>query len=116
MKQAAVHLVRSRLGDDIDDAARGSAKFRIRARRNDLKFLDRFERDVDRGTLAAVLLAEKAVIVIAAVETHVVKNTALTGKVDLIAVRPLRDRNSGGQGQKVFKLSAQNRRVADSGL
>ena len=58
--------------------------------RDHLEFLDRFERDVDGGALAAHLLAEEAVVVVAAVEADVVEHAALAGEVDLVAVGPLR--------------------------
>ena len=91
MKQAALHLVGARLGDDVDDAAGGAAELGVRAGGHHLEFLDRFERDVDRGALAAHLLAEEAVVVVAAVEADVVEDAALAGKGDLVAVRALDD-------------------------
>ena len=85
-----MRLVRARLGDDVDHAAGGAAELGVGAGRDDLELLDRFERDVDGGALAAHLLAEEAVVVVAAVEADVVEDAALAGEVDLVAVRPLR--------------------------
>ena len=53
--------------------------------------LHRVERDVDGRALAAHLLAEEAVVVVAAVEADVVEDAALAGERDLVAVRPLHD-------------------------
>ena len=85
-------LVRARLGDDVDDAAGGAAEFGVGAGRDDLELLDRFERDVDGRALPADLLAEEAVVVVAAVEADVVEDAALAGEVDLVAVGSLRRR------------------------
>ena len=38
--------------------------------------------------MTAELLAEKAVVVVAAVQTHVIEDSALAREIDLIAVRP----------------------------
>ena len=49
-------------------------------RRDHLELADRFERDVDGRALAAGLLAEEAVVVVAAVEADVVEDAALAGE------------------------------------
>ena len=79
MKNAAVHLVRTRFGDDVDDAARRATELRIRSTGHDLELLHRLQRDVDGRALAAHLLAEEAVVVVAAVEADVVEYAALSG-------------------------------------
>src|SRR5206468_1972868 len=68
MEQAAVEVVGAGLGDDVDDTAAGAAKFRVRPAGDDLELLDGLKRDVDCGALAAGLLAEETVVVVAAVE------------------------------------------------
>jgi hypothetical protein len=56
-----------------------------------LKFFYRFERDVYGCALAAELLAEEAVVVVAAIESDVIEDSALAREIDLVAVGPLRD-------------------------
>ena len=68
------------LGDDVDDAAGGAAELGGGAGGDHLELLDRVERDVDRRALAAHLLAEEAVVVVAAVEADVVEDAALAGE------------------------------------
>ena len=63
----------------------------LRAGGDDLELLDRVERDVDGRALAARLLAEEPVVVVAAVEADVVEDAALSGERDLVAVRSLHD-------------------------
>src|SRR5688572_2461012 len=72
MEDTAVERVGARLGDDIDDAPGGAPEFRRCAGGDHLEFLHRFERDVDRRTLAAGLLAEEPVVVVPAVQADVV--------------------------------------------
>ena len=109
VEQTAVHVVGSGFGDHIDDAAGGAAKFGARSGGHHLKFLYRFQRDVDRRALAAQLLAKEAIVVIAAVKTDVIENAALTGEGDLVAIGSLHDADSRRQRQQIFKLAAQNR-------
>jgi hypothetical protein len=78
----------ARLGDDVDDATGSTTALRVRAAGDDLELLDRVERDVDGHPLAADLLAEEAVVVVAAVEADVVENPALARKGDRVTVRP----------------------------
>lgn len=59
------------------------------AARNDLELPDRLERDVDRRPLAANLLSEKTVRVIAAIKADVIENASLAREGDFIAVRAL---------------------------
>ena len=81
MEEAAVRLVGARLGDDVDDAAGGAPELGVGAAGDDLEFLHRVERDVDGGALAAHLLAEEAVVVVAAVQADVVEDAALAGEM-----------------------------------
>jgi len=73
---------------------------------NDLELLDGVEGDVDRGALATGLFTKETDIVIASIKADIVKNAALAGKIDLIAVGALRYRNAWREGQKVLKLSS----------
>jgi hypothetical protein len=81
-----VEIVCPRFRDDVNDPSRGSAVLSIRTRGDDLKFFDRIKRNIDRSTLAARLLAEEAVVVIAAVEADIVEDTPLAGEIDLVTV------------------------------
>ena len=87
-------IVGSRFRDDVDNPAGGAAELGSCSRGDYLKFLHCIERNIDRGALAAELLAKETVVVVAAIETDVVKDTALSGEGNLIAVRPLNDADS----------------------
>src|SRR5512138_524428 len=95
MKDAAVNIVGARLRYHVDNTAGGAAKLGRGTRCYHLKFLDGVERNVDGGTLSPELLAEKAIVVVAAVEADVVEDSSLSGKSDLIAIRSLDHANSG---------------------
>ena len=84
--------------------------------RDHLELLDRVERDVDRRALAAHLLAEEPVVVVAAVEADVVEDAALAGEGDLVAVGPLHDADARRERQQVLELAAQDRRRLDRRL
>src|SRR5687767_7694060 len=107
-EQTAVDVVRSGLGDDVDDASRCTTVLCVRTGRDHLEFLDGIERDIDRRSLSTCLLTEESVVIIAAVETDVIEYPALAGKVYLVAVRSLRDTNAWREGEKVFELAAQD--------
>ena len=59
--------------------------------------------------LAADLLAEEAVVVVAAVEADVVEDAALAGERDLVAVRPLHDADARRERQQILELAAEDR-------
>ena len=109
-------VVGSGLGDDVDDAAGGAAELRVGPAGDDLKFLDGFKGDVNRGSLAAHLLAEETVVIVATVETDVVEDAALAVDVDFVAVRALNDAHAGGQREEIFKFPAENRSAVDGQL
>ena len=116
VEQAALDLIGSRLGDDVDDAAGRAAELGAGAGGDHLEFLDRFERDVDRRPLPAHLLAEKAVVVVAAVEADVVEHAALSREGDFVAIGTLHDADARREREKIFELAPQNRRRFDRGL
>src|SRR5258708_10998296 len=93
---ASVDLIRSGLGNDVDNAPGCPTEFRVCPACDDLKFLDRVERNVNCGTLSAQLLAEEAVVVVAAVEAYVIENATLAVEIDLVAVRALGNAYTGG--------------------
>ncbi len=113
VEERAVELVRAALGDDVDDAAGRAAELGAGSGGDDLKLFDGVERDVYGRALAAGLLAEEAVHVVAAVETDVVEDAALAREVDLVAVRPLHDGDVRRQRQQVFKLAPEDGEIAD---
>ena len=113
VEQAAVQLVGARLRDDVDDAAGGAAELRVGTARHDLEFLHRLQRDVDRRALAAELLAEESVVVVAAIEADVVVHASLTAERDLVAVRALDDAHAGREGEQILELAAEDGRRAD---
>src|ERR1041384_6375491 len=113
MKKAPVDVVCARFGNHVDNAAGRAAKLRARSGRDDLKFLDGVERDVDGGPLPAGLLAEEPVIVVASVQTDVVEDTALSGEVDLVTVRPLSYAHARRQSEQILEFPAEHRKVTD---
>src|SRR5436190_1206687 len=112
MKEAAVQLVGSRFGYDVHYAASATAKLRGGACGYDLEFLHRVEGDIDGCALSTDLLAEEAVVIVAAIEADVIENPALSGEVDFVAIRTLHDTYSRREGQKILEFSAQNWRGA----
>src|SRR5260370_35642684 len=69
-----------------------------------------------RCALAAHLLTEKSVVVVAAVKADVVEDAALPVNVDFVAVRALRNAHAGGQSEQVFELASENGSSGDGGL
>jgi hypothetical protein len=104
-----VHVVCARLRDDVDHAAGSPSKLSTRSARNNLKLFHCFERDIDCGALSAELFTEESVVVVAAIQTDVVEDSALTREVDLIAVGTLCDADVWCECQQVFEFSSENR-------
>ena len=82
-------IVRSRLGDDVDNPSGRAPEFRIGAAGHYLELLHRVQRNVDRRALPALLLSEESVVVVATVQAHVVKDSTLAIEGDLVAVGTL---------------------------
>src|SRR5512134_2759029 len=80
VKCTSVNIVGARFGNDVDDAACCASKLCARTGGNYLKFFHGLECDIDRGSLTSKLFTEKTVVVIAAVEAHVVEYASLPGK------------------------------------
>ena len=108
-KKCAVILIGTGLRNDVDDPAGASAKLSVSAAHRDLKFFDRFQRNVNGRALAAHLLTEETVVVVAAVEADVVEDAPLPVDVDLVAVRTLSNADARGQCQQVFKFAPEHR-------
>src|SRR6266850_8102928 len=83
---ASVDIIRSRLGNDVDNATSSAPEFRVGPAGDDLEFLDRVECDVYCSALAAELLAKKAVVVVSAIEADVIEHAALSVEIDFVAV------------------------------
>ncbi len=62
VEEASMEFVAAGLGNDIDDAATGSAKLSICNAGNDLQFLYGFEGDINRRSLDAELIAEEPLL------------------------------------------------------
>src|SRR5207253_9412513 len=80
---------------------------------DDLKLLDRVQRNVDGGPLPAGLFAEETVIVVASVKADVVEDATLSGEVDFVTIRPLSDAHARCQSEQVFEFPAEHRQVTD---
>src|SRR5258708_3428816 len=106
MKSAAMHVVRARFGNDVYYAAGGAAEFRVGAGRDNLKLFNGLESYVDGRPLAAQLLSEESVIVIASVQTDVVENPALTCECNLVAVRTLNDAYARRESQQILEFTS----------
>ncbi len=111
-----MYVIRSGLGNDVDNAAGCPPEFRVGPAGNHLKFLDRVQRDINRSALSAELLAEEAIVVVAAVEADVIEDAPLSVKVDLVSIWPLRDGHTRCQRQQIFKLAPQHGRRANRKL
>jgi len=64
-------------------------KFGAGSGRHNLKLFHGIQRNVDGRTLTSQLLAEEAIVVVAAIKTYVIENASLSGKRDLVAIRAL---------------------------
>src|ERR1700730_13686759 len=98
MEQTAMHCVGAGLGNHVDDSTGGAAEFRSRSSCHHLKFFHCIERNIDRRALAAQLLAEEAIVVVAAIEAHVVEDAALPGKSDFVSIGALDNTDARGEG------------------
>ncbi len=113
LKKCAVIHIGAGLRDDVDDTTGAAAELCVGAARGDLKFLDGFQCDVNGRALAAHLLTEESVIVVAAIEADVVEDAALAVDVDFVAVRTLRNTDAGSERKQIFELAAENRSRSD---
>jgi hypothetical protein len=112
-RRRPLRLVRARLRDAF--TTRRGARTALAPVAN-LELLDGIQRDVDGRPLPAHLLAEKAVVVVAAVEADVVEHAPLACKRDFVSVRPLDDAHAGCQRQQILELAPEDRRGLDGGL
>src|SRR6266480_6951537 len=98
-------VIRSGLGDDVDYSSSRAPEFRIGAACHHLELLHRIQCNVDRRALPTLLLTEESVVVVSAVQAHVIKDSTLAIEGDLVAVGTLGNRDAGRQGKQVFKLA-----------
>src|SRR5215203_2189064 len=103
-----MNVIRTGLGNDVDDSARRTSKLSARASRNNLKLFYRLQCDIDRRALSAELFAKESVVVVASIERNVVEDSALTREIDFVAVGTLRNAYTGCECKQVFKFSSQN--------
>src|SRR5258708_17772719 len=89
LESAAMDVIRSRLGDDVDYSSCRASEFSVSAACHHLELFHRIHCDVDRGALTTFLLSKESVVVVAAVQADIIKDSALTVEVDLVPVRTL---------------------------
>ena len=82
-------LIRSRLGDDVDYSPSRASEFSIGAACHYLELFHCIKCDVDRSALAALLLAEESVVVVASIQADIIKDSALSIEVDLVPIGAL---------------------------
>ena len=69
IEEAAMNVVGTGLGNHVNDATCSATEFGTGSGRDYLKFFYCLECDINRGTLAAKLFAEKSVVVVTAIQT-----------------------------------------------
>jgi hypothetical protein len=111
--RGAVHLVRARLRDDVDEAALRAAELRVRAVGDHDHLFDGVEIERERGTLAAALLAEERIVEVGAVDGDVVGDALLSVDRKLVAVRPLHDGHAGRELGELEEVAAVVRQIGD---
>src|SRR5262249_45129641 len=113
VKQGAMQVIGTGLGDDVYNAAGSASEFGGCAAGHHLKLLNCIQGNVDGRALTACLFSEEAVVVITTVEADVVENATLAGKTDFVAVGALNHSHARSQGKQVLKFSSQHRSLAD---
>ncbi len=108
-----VQVVAARLGDHVDEPAGRAAELGRGALVHHHQVLDGVLVEGERGPLAAALLAEEGIVEVGPVDDEVVEDAALAGDVQLVAVRPLRDRRAGRQQRQVQEVAAVAREALD---
>ena len=102
----AGEFVRSRLGDHVDEPAGRAAELGSSALIDHHQLFDGVLIEGESRALAAALLAEERVVEVGPVDDEVVEDAALAGDVQLVAVRPLRDRRAGREQRQVHEVAA----------
>ena len=109
--QRAVDRVGAGLGHDVDEAAGTASELGGRAVGHHLEFLDRVETDRKGRPLAAALLAEERVVVVRAVDRHVVVDALLAVDRNLVAVGTLHDGDSRRERHEAQEVAAVVRQI-----
>ena len=104
--QGAAQLVAARLGDDVDEAAAGTAELGVGPLGHHDHLLHGVEIEGEGRALAAALLAEEGVVEIRAVHGDVVVDPPLPGDAQLVAVRSLDDGGARRQQGQVEEVAA----------
>src|SRR2546429_3088862 len=73
------------------DLSSRASEFSIGAACHHLELFHRIQCNVDRSALPALLLTKESVVVVSAVQAHVIKDSTLAVEGDLVAVGPLRN-------------------------
>ena len=102
----AAQRVGPRPRDHVDEPARGAAVLRGGALVHHDQVFDGVLIEGERGPLPAPLLSEERVVEVGAVDDEVVEDAALPGDVQLVAVRPLRDRRARREQRQVQEVAA----------
>ena len=100
-----VQLVGAGLGDGIDKAPAGPAKFGVGPLGNHHDFLDRVHVKGEGRALPPALFPEEGIVEIRAIDRDVVVNAALPGNGQFIPIRPLHDAHARGQQGEVEDIA-----------
>ena len=107
----ALQRVRAGLRDDVDKSTSRSSEFRVRPLACHHHLLYCIQIECEGRPLAAALFAEERIVVVGSVDAHVIKDAALTGDREHVAVGALRHRNAWcekGQCQKIATVIGQS--------
>ena len=102
----SLEIVGSGARHDMDEAARGTAKFGGRALAYDDHFFHGVLIEGKRRPLSAALFAEKGIVEIGAIDHEIVEYAALPADVEHVSVGALPDGYAGGEQGQVEEIAA----------
>ncbi len=111
--QGPVQLIGSRLRHDVHEAARGTPKLGVCARRGHDDFLHRVKIECKRRPLPTALLSEERIVEVSPVHHHVVVDALLSTDRQLVAVRTLYNRHMRREQRQVQVVAAVVRKTRD---
>ena len=82
-------VIRSGLGDDVDYSSSRASEFSIGPACHHLELFHCIQRDIDCSALTTLLLSKESVVVVTTIQADIIKDSALTVEVDLIAIGTL---------------------------
>src|SRR5207253_8162444 len=97
----APQLIGAGLRDDVDETGARPAELGRRAPGGDDDLLHGVEVERERWALAAALLSEEGVVEVGSVHRDNVEDAALAGDGELVAIRPLHDRDVGCEQRQI---------------